>query len=221
MHRSSLPQIVFPVRALGAIALLCAVLPAVALAQASTKDVLAERSKGSPAAPITVYEMSDFQCPYCRQHALETFPELERSYIQTGKVRWVFLNFPLTSIHHNASAAAELALCGARLAKFWALHDLLFKYQETWAPLKEPGPFLSSLIDSARAPREPMEQCLTTGAARPEIEADAQAALRSGAQSTPTFYIEGGLLVGAQPVALWRAILDSIYKAKKGVNGKQ
>ena len=123
--------------------------------------------------------------------------------------------------HHNASAAAELALCGARLDKFWALHDLLFKYQETWAPLKEPGPFLSSLIDSARAPREPMEQCLTTGAARPEIEADAQAALRSGAQSTPTFYIEGGLLVGAQPVALWRAILDSIYKAKKGVNGKQ
>lgn len=220
MHRSSLPQIVFPVRALGSIALLCAVLPAVALAQASTKDVLAERSKGSPTAPITVYEMSDFQCPYCRQHALETFPELERSYIQTGKVRWVFLNFPLTSIHHNAAAAAEFALCGARLGKFWALHDLLFKYQETWAPLKEPGPFLVSLIDSAGVPRQPMETCLTAGAARAELEADAQAAQRSGAQSTPTFYIEGGLLVGAQPVGLWKEILDSIYKAKRASSKK-
>lgn len=219
MHRSSLPQIVFPVRALGSIALLCAV-PAVALAQASTKDVLAERSKGSPTAPITVYEMSDFQCPYCRQHALETFPELERSYIQTGKVRWVFLNFPLTSIHHNAAAAAEFALCGARLGKFWALHDLLFKYQETWAPLKEPGPFLVSLIDSAGVPRQPMETCLTAGAARAELEADAQAAQRSGAQSTPTFYIEGGLLVGAQPVGLWKEILDSIYKAKRASSKK-
>ena len=219
MHRSSLPQIVFPVRALGSIALLCAV-PAVALAQASTKDVLAERSKGSPTAPITVYEMSDFQCPYCRQHAVETFPELERSYIQTGKVRWVFLNFPLTSIHHNAAAAAEFALCGARLGKFWALHDLLFKYQETWAPLKEPGPFLVSLIDSAGVPRQPMETCLTAGAARAELEADAQAAQRSGAQSTPTFYIEGGLLVGAQPVGLWKEILDSIYKAKRASSKK-
>ncbi len=195
--------------------LLLGLLPAGVAAQASNKDVLSARSKGSPTAPITVYEMSDFQCPYCRQHALEAFPELEKSYIETGKVRWVFLNFPLTSIHHNAAAAAELALCGARQGKFWPLHDLLFKYQETWAPLKEPGPFLASLVDSAHVPKEPMEACLTTAAARPELEADAQAAQRSGAQSTPTFYIEGGLLVGSQPVSLWREILDSIYKAKR------
>jgi protein-disulfide isomerase len=207
-------------RSLGAL-LFLGLLPAVVTAQAASKDVLAARSKGSPSAPITVYEMSDFQCPYCRQHALEAFPELEKSYIETGKVRWVFLNFPLTSIHHNAAAAAELALCGARQGKFWPLHDLLFKYQETWAPLKEPGPFLMSLIDSAHVLKEPMEACLTTGAARAELEADAQAAQRSGAQSTPTFYIEGGLLVGSQPVALWKDILDSIYKTKKSVNGKR
>ena len=131
--------------------------------------------------------------------ALETFPELERAYITTGKVRWVFINFPLTTIHHNAAAAAEFALCAARQGKFWAVHDLLFKYQDTWAPLKEPGPFLVSLADSAQVPRQPMEACLTAGAARSELEADAQAAQRSGAQSTPTFYIEGGLLVGSQP----------------------
>ncbi len=206
---------------LSALVLLSAVFPTAARAQASPKtDILAERSKGPPTAPITVYEMSDFQCPYCRQHALETFPAVEAAYIKPGKVRWVFLNFPLTSVHPNAAAAAELALCGARLGKFWPLHDLLFKYQDTWAPLKEPGPFLLSLADSARVARQPMEACLTTGAARAELAADAQAAVRSGAQSTPTFYIEGGLLVGAQPVQLWKEILDSIYKTKN-VNRKQ
>ncbi len=112
------------------------------------------------------------------------------------------------------NAAAELALCGARLGKFWRLHDLLFKYQDTWAPLKEPGPFLLSLADSASVPHQAMEACLTTGVARPEIEADVDGARRSGAQSTPTFYIEGGLLVGAQPPDVWKQILDSIYAAK-------
>jgi len=177
-------------------------------------DILAERSRGSATAPITVYEMSDFQCPYCRRHAVDVFPALEQDYVRTGKVHWVFINFPLTSIHPNAAAAAELALCGARLGKFWPLHDLLYKYQDTWAPLKEPGPFLLSLADSAGAQRKAMEACLTAGAARPELEADAEAAHRSGAQSTPTFYIEGGLLVGAQPIEVWRQVLDSIYGAK-------
>jgi protein-disulfide isomerase len=189
-------------------------------AQASAKDGLAARTKGSASAPIAVYEMSDFQCPYCRQHSVDVFPKLERDYINTGKVRWTFINFPLTSIHANAAAAAELALCGARQGKFWPLHDLLFKHQETWAPLKEPGPFLLSLADSAGVPRQSMEACLTSEATREELKADAEGAQRSGAQSTPTFYIEGGLLVGAQPVGVWKQILDSIYKAKS-VSGKR
>jgi protein-disulfide isomerase len=183
-------------------------------AQATAKDGLAARTKGSASAPIAVYEMSDFQCPYCRQHSVDVFPKLERDYINTGKARWIFINFPLTTVHPNAAAAAELALCGARQGKFWPLHDLLFKYQETWAPLKEPGPFLLSLADSAGVPRQPMEACLTSEAAREELKADAEGAQRSGAQSTPTFYIEGGLLVGAQPIEIWKQILDSIYKAK-------
>lgn len=181
---------------------------------AAKSGILAERSMGSPAAPITVYEMSDFQCPYCRRHAVDVFPALEREYINTGKVHWIFINFPLTSIHPNAAAAAELALCGARVGKFWPLHDLLYKYQDTWAPLKDPGQFLLSLADSVHAPRKTMEACLTSGAARPELEADAEAAHRSGAQSTPTFYIEGGLLVGAEPLQVWQQVLDSIYAAK-------
>src|ERR671927_65665 len=70
---------------------------------------LDNRTKGSSNAPVTVYEMSDFQCPFCRQFALETFPQLDREYIASGKVRWVFINYPLTSIHANAAAAAQVA----------------------------------------------------------------------------------------------------------------
>jgi protein-disulfide isomerase len=201
-------------------ALLIGCLPAASVAQTAGRDPLASRSKGALTAPVTVYEMSDFQCPYCRKHALEVFPTLEREYLQTGKVRWVFINLPLVSIHANALPAAELAMCAARMGKFWPMHDLLFQHQETWAPLKEPGPFLLSLADSVKLPRAPMVKCLESESARAEIQAEAQGSERAGAASTPTFYIEGGLLTGARPAELWRTVLDSIY-GEKTVSRKQ
>ncbi|HEX5634341.1 MAG TPA: thioredoxin domain-containing protein [Gemmatimonadales bacterium] len=131
-------------------------LPATALAQrgADTAKVakpinLAPRTKGAATAPIVVYEMSDFQCPFCRRFAVQTFPELERDYIATGKVRWVFINLPLTQLHDNAAPAAELAMCAGKQGKFWEVHDLLFRNQATWAPLKEPAQFFFTLADSA------------------------------------------------------------------------
>ncbi|HEX2249464.1 MAG TPA: thioredoxin domain-containing protein [Gemmatimonadales bacterium] len=176
------------------------------------------RSKGSAKAPVTVYEMSDFQCPYCRQFALETFPQLEREFIRTGKVRWVFINFPLTSIHQHASAAAEVAFCAGRQQSFWRVHDLLFQHQKTWAPLKEAGPFFVSLADSAKLSKPALLECLKSPATRESVRADAEGAARSGATSTPTFYIEGGLLEGAQPVDVFRQVLDSVYREKKAAS---
>jgi protein-disulfide isomerase len=209
------------VRHFVAAALLIAGLPVASAGQTAGRDPLASRSKGAPTAPVTVYEMSDFQCPYCRKHALEVFPTIEREYLQTGKVRWVFINLPLVSIHANALPAAELAMCAARLGKFWPVHDLLFQHQETWAPLKEPGPFLLSLADSVKLPRAPLVKCLESEAARAEIQAEAQGSERAGAASTPTFYIEGGLLTGARPTELWREVLDSIYSEKAGKKGER
>ena len=175
---------------------------------------LSARSKGSPTAPVTVYEMSDFQCPYCRRHALETFPALEREYVRTGKVRWVFVNFPLTSIHANAVAAASFAMCAARQNKFWPAHDLLFQHQETWGPLKNPATFLLTLGDSLKLAKPALTSCLQSSATVAQVQKDAEGASKSGAQSTPTFYIDGGLIVGAQPVQLFRMVLDSIYNVK-------
>jgi protein-disulfide isomerase len=185
--------------------------PAPALAQ---QIPLSARTKGSPSAPVVVYEMSDFQCPYCRRHALEVYPALERDYVETGKVRWVFINFPLVSIHPNAVPAASFAMCAARHDKFWPAHHILFQHQQVWAPLKNPAPFLLTLVDSLRLPKAPMQQCLSKAETISQIQADAENAARSGAQSTPTFYIEGGLLVGVKPVPLFRAVLDSVYAVK-------
>jgi protein-disulfide isomerase len=184
------------------------------LAAQQQSTAAATRSKGSPTAPITVYEMSDFQCPYCRSFALETFPALEQEYITPGKVRWIFVNFPLTSLHPNAVAAAGTALCAAKQDAFWPVHDLLYTHQQTWAPLKEPGPFFLSLADSAGISKPKLLECVRSPATESEIRHEAEGAERAGATSTPTFYVEGGLLAGAHPLPVFRQVLDSIYAEK-------
>lgn len=181
---------------------------------AAAKDPLAGRVRGSATAPVTVYEMSDFQCPYCRSFALSTFPALDSAYVATGKVRWVFINFPLTSVHQNAAAAAQTGMCAAQQNAFWPVHDLLYRYQDVWAPLKEPGAFLLTLADSAKISRLKLLECVRAPATEEAVRADAQGAERAGATSTPTFYIEGGLLVGAQPLPVFRQVLDSILRIK-------
>ena len=186
-------------------------LPFGASAQA---DRAAARTKGRPNAPVVMYEMSDFQCPYCRDFALETMPSLEREYIKSGKVRFTFINLPLTAIHRHAIAAAEVAMCAARQGKFWPVHDRLFQRQPEWAKRQDPGPYLLALADSAGVNHARLTDCLTSRATLPEIEADIKAAHRAGAQITPTFFIEGGLIDGAAPLAVFREVLDSVYRSK-------
>ena len=199
--------------------LLAVVLAAPAGAQTTTAaDPAAPRTKGRPDAPVTVYEMADFQCPACRSFALETMPTLEREYVRSGKVRFVFVNFPLSffdsTFHRNAAPAAEIAMCAARQDRFWPMHDALYQRQAVWAELEDPTPFFAALGDTVGLDRAALARCVADGGARREIEADARGAYRAGARSTPTFYIEGGLLAGAAPLAVFRQVLDSIYRAR-------
>ena len=180
---------------------------------AQQDQMIAARSKGRPTAPVTMYEISDFQCPFCAEYALETAPALDREYVQTGKVRVVFVNFPLP-MHRNSVPAAELAMCAARQGKFWPLHDLLFRTQRRWQGLAEPGSFFLGLADSVGANRDSLTACVRDGATRALVRADAEGAVRSGAHSTPSFYIEGGLVAGAQPLEVFRSVLDSIVRVK-------
>jgi protein-disulfide isomerase len=176
-------------------------------------DLREARTKGSPTAPVTMYIMSDFECPYCGDFARTTFPTIEREYVATGKMKVVFVNMPL-AMHKNAEPAAEVAMCAARQNKFWQMHDLLFRHQSDWSDLNEPGPYLLALGDSAGTDRAQLTACLQTAATRPLVKADYDGSLRTGAHSTPSFYIEGGLMAGDEPIDVFRPILDSIIRVK-------
>lgn len=173
------------------------------------------RAKGLKTAPVTVYEMADFQCPFCRDFALGTLPTIEKEYIKTGKVRWVFINLPIPSIHQNAMAAAEFAACAARQGRFWQTHDMLYQTHDRWENLKSAAPFFQSQIPALGLKQDAMLACLSSGAGAATVKDDVAGAERSGARSTPTFYIEGGLMDGAQPIEIFRRVLDSVYKAKR------
>jgi protein-disulfide isomerase len=183
--------------------------------QTPLDDLRAERTRGRADAPVTMYEMSDFQCPFCGQFWRETLPSIERDYVDTGKLRLIFVNMPL-SIHPNAEPAAEVAMCAARQHKFWQMHDALFSSQDNWADLKEPGAYFLSLADSIHANRGQLQECLRTKAMRPVVAADFEGSRRSGAGSTPTFYVEGELIVGSQPFSLFKQVLDSIIRVRSG-----
>ncbi|MEX2155338.1 MAG: thioredoxin domain-containing protein [Gemmatimonadales bacterium] len=188
---------------------------ALLLAAGQGDDALAPRAKGPPGAPVTVYEMADFQCPACRAFTLTVFPAIEREFVATGKVRWVFINLPLTSIHPNAVPAAEVAMCAARQGRFWPTHDLLYQRQEEWARLAQPRPLLVVFAERAGTDRTTLLACLDARATQADVEKDARLAARAGARATPSFYIEGGLLEGAPSTPdPFRRLLDSIYAAR-------
>ncbi len=177
--------------------------------------MLDSRTIGDAHAPVTVYEMSDFQCPWCRRHVLESWPAIQKEYVSTGKVRFIFINFPLTQLHPNAAAAAEFAMCAAKSNGFWKIHDLLYQYQDKWAPLQNPAPFLLSLADTAKLPRKAIEACLTSGEMKEVVQADAEGAAHAGARSTPSFLTAGGIVAGFLSIEKWRPILDTLIALKK------
>ena len=185
--------------------------PLTALAQA---DPAAARTKGRPNAPVVVYEMSDFECPYCRDFSLHTFPSIEREFIRSGKVRWTFINLPLPSVHQHAMLAAEVAMCAGRQGKFWPVHDRLYQRQSTWAARQDAHASLLALAESAGVNRARLAACMSSGTTRPAIAADTAAAHRAGARTTHTFFIEGGLIEGAAPIEVFREVLDSVYQSK-------
>jgi protein-disulfide isomerase len=193
---------------------------AAAAPDAAQDLLLAARTKGDPDAPIVMYEVSDFQCPFCRQFWAETLPALEQEYIRTGKVRLTFINFPITELHPNASAAHEAAMCAAQQNRFWPMHDLLYAHQDHWAKLKDPKPYFRQLADSARVDGGTYEACIAAGRIRQLVGAEAEASWKAGVRSTPSFIVQGALLAGTAPIAEWRPILDSIYRARTGKGGQ-
>ncbi len=174
------------------------------------------RIRGSDRAPIWLVEVSDFQCPYCKQWHDESFAAIDKEYVQTGKVRLAYLNFPLASIHKNARAASEAAMCASVQGKFWPLHESLFVSQPRWAGVENPVPTFDSLAAAAGVNHSAWQQCMTSHATAALIDADRDRSTSAGVQSTPTFFIGDRKLEGAYPVDSFRVAIEAAIAKARG-----
>jgi protein-disulfide isomerase len=173
------------------------------------------RIRGSETAQVWLVEISDFQCPFCKQWHDETFAKIDQEYVKTGKVRLAYLNFPLSRIHKNAQAAAEAAMCAGVQGKFWELHESLFQAQPKWADLKSPLAVFDSLARAAKVEPKGWNSCMSTHATAKLIQADRDRSSQAGVESTPTFFVGDRALAGAYPVDTFRVVLDqAIAKSK-------
>ena len=190
---------------------------AVPAIQKDSDDVKADlaRIQGSPTAKVWVIEVSDFQCPFCRQWHEETYQKLRDEFVKTGKIRLAYVNFPLAQ-HAYALPAAEAAMCAGVQGKFWEMHDALFANQAKWETLPAPAPFFDSLARASGVDVARWRKCVQSRKMTPLILADQDRARVAGAASTPSFMIGNQLLVGTQPIENLRSAIDSaLAKSRK------
>jgi len=157
-------------------------------------------SLGPDDAKIVVVEFSDFQCPYCRRFHQETYQALLDAY--PGQIRFVYRNLPLTSIHPNAMGAAVASLCANDQNGFWDYHDKLFSSESLGEEVYvQYATDLGLDVDAFTA-------CLSSGEHDTFIQEDMDYSLGIGVQSTPTFFINGLAIVGAQPLSNFQQLID-------------
>ncbi|MBE2235473.1 MAG: thioredoxin domain-containing protein [Anaerolinea sp.] len=180
---------------------------AAATPAAANTDV---RSKGSPDAAVTIVEYSDYQCPFCSRWVGETYPALLEQYIDTGKVRIEFRDFPLDSLHPNAHLAAVAARCAGAQGDYWGMHDRLFGKQNEWSSLADPSETFQSYAGEMGLDTAAFLACLSSGEFDAAIAQDLQAGQAAGISGTPSFLINGNLVVGAQPLAAFQQALDTL-----------
>ena len=157
-------------------------------------------SIGPADAPITIVEFSDYQCPYCRRWHQEVYEPLLAAY--PGKIKLVYRNLPLTSIHPDAFAAAEAAMCAGEQDAYWPYHEKLFSSESLGSQVyAQYAQDLSLNMDT-------FDTCISDHKYQAAIQADSDFALNLGVSSTPTFFINGLAIVGAQPLDVFKQVID-------------
>jgi protein-disulfide isomerase len=149
---------------------------------------------------VTIVEFSDFQCPYCSRYALEVWPALKERYVDTGRVYYVFKNFPLTDIHPQAPQAAQAARCAAEQDAFWEMHDQLFGGQEAWSGNPDPVAVFKQYASALALDQSAFDACLDDGRYTAVVAADQQEGLALGVTGTPLFFVAGYPFSGARPI---------------------
>jgi protein-disulfide isomerase len=174
-------------------------------------DALPEMIMGDDKAPVTVIEYASMTCPHCAHFQETTFPELKKRYIDTGKVRYIFREFPLDNL---AAAAFMLARCAGKddKDKYFAMIDTMFHQQRQWA-VEKPLPPLLAIAKQAGFTEESFKACLANQQVLDGIESVRKRAVDTfKVQSTPTFFINGTSYPGALSIEEMAKVIDPYLK---------
>ncbi len=193
--------------------------------QLPTKQAAAEPIKisadddpfmGDANAPISIIEFSDFQCPFCARFHTQTLPSILDEYVNQGKVKLVFRDFPIQSIHPNALPASAAAECANEQNKFREMHDVLFEKQNEWNKIETSDAIslFSKYASDMQINQEMFDSCLTSGKYIDEIKNDLEDGRKYGVSGTPGFFIGNDALgyvelKGAQPFESFKKVIDA------------
>ena len=162
-----------------------------------TPGPLGDEVQGAANAPVTLIEYASMTCPHCASFHETTYPEMKKKYIDTGKIRFIFREFPLDTL---AMAGSMLARCAGK-EKFFPLIETLFAQQKEWVTQKPMQPLLA-IARQAGFTQQSFEECLANQQVQNGIEEGRQRAVqRLNVQSTPTFFINGKLFRGTLTIA--------------------
>lgn len=166
---------------------------------------------GADSAPVEITEYADYECPFCADFDIVTFPDIKSRLIETGLVRWRYRDMPLQR-HPFARLAAHAAACADDQGKFWAMHSLLYQGQTDWARGGAAGHF-EKYAQLAGLDVDKYNECMSSARYAGRIEASYQEAVALGVGSTPTFLIAGRLY---DPMSYdqFKHIVDSLIAAK-------
>ncbi|MDX1411087.1 MAG: DsbA family protein [Nitrospirales bacterium] len=190
-----------------------------------TIKVADDPAKGQANAKVTLIEFTDYQCPFCSRHTRAVLPQLEKDFIDTGKIRYVLRDFPLASLHPQAPKAHESAHCAGDQGKYWEMHDQLFANQKELEPEK-----LSDYAEAAGvADTSAFEACLDSGKYETQTNASLKEGKEAGVRGTPSFLLghtkANGtvkavkLIRGALPYSFFQQQINTLLTKKNTKEG--
>lgn len=167
-------------------------------------------SVGAADAPVVLVEFTDYQCPFCSRHYLETYPQIKANYVDTGQVRYVFMDFPLSSIHPQAQIAAEAARCAGDQDAYVTMHDTLFSRQSEWIGREDAATLFRGFAAELGLDEAAFAACLDSRTHEAAVLADLDKGAALGVDGTPAFFLNGNFISGAQPYEVFQQAIENL-----------
>ena len=165
---------------------------------------------GSADAPVEIMEFADYQCPACEKFEMVEFPYVLERLINTGRVRYVYRDFPLDQPHKWARLAAHAAACANDQGKFWEVHGGIYATQTEWSFSSRAGNQFREIAGKQGLDLDSYDECMGSLRYAGRLQGSLDEGLRMGVNSTPTFVIGGGLYLGVLPYDRIKALVDSL-----------